>query len=282
MKNFFSLLLLSFLLLAFFQNCQKGEAVPYQQFMHFRLEAFYPDSALYYQVRVNDSVLSEFAGHSGGSIVNLVQGQKNQLPRLDSARLKITIIKKNGRNYILDSTVYLTNDNDFLLLQVDDKLRPTLINKRIATVTERKPGKDSLRVRFFYNDYDDIRRNGNILKNIELQIFSYRIDSLGNVNEPPLKDEGRIRNVRSGELTPYISLRYQNEGSKRGFVFEIYPPNSTPTTKPQYPRKYDEIDGFIGGSLSVDNSRGTFHTFRITKFDPASPYRNGLFLFGFK
>lgn len=264
------------------QNCRKGERVEVEKYMRFKLMGFYPDSALFYEVRLNDTLLSEFAGHSGNTFVNLVNSKKEQLPFVDSARLKVSIIKKNGRNILIDSLIYLTNDNDFLLFQTDDKLPPTFINKKIAAVTERKPGKDSVRVRFFFNDYDDIRRNGNLLKTIELQIYSYRIDSLGGVDAPPLKLEGRYKGILSGQLTPYISLRYQNEDGPRNFVFDIYPPSTNPATQPQYKHFYDETDGFIGGSLPIEVTNGPLQTFRITKSDFYTPGRIGLFLFGLK
>lgn len=281
MKKIVAFLSLGVSLLFLLQNCSKEERVEFQKYMRFRLEAFYPDTALYYQVRLNDSILSEFTGITGGTIVNLISGQKGQLPFEDSARLHITIVKKNGRNYQLDSIVHLTNENEFLLLQTDDRLRPMIINKNIAVATERKPGKDSVRVRFFYNDYDDIRRNGNLLPTIELQVYSYRVDSLGGVDPPPLKFEGRYKAISRGVLTPYISLRYQEGNTMRNFVFDIYPPTNNPAATPQYRHFYDEIDGFLGGSLPVGVNNGTFQTFRITKFEPSTPYRNGLFLFGF-
>jgi hypothetical protein len=282
MKKAFVFLFTAVSMLALFQNCRKGERVDVQQYMRFKLEAFYPDSALFYQVTLNDSLLSEFSGHSGNSFINLVNSKKEQLPWVDSARLKVTVVKKNGKNILLDSVIYLTNDNDFLLLQTDDKLPPTFINKKIAAVTERKPGKDSLRVRFFFNDYDEIRRNGNLLKTIELQVYSYRRDSLGGVDEPPLRFEGRYKGIVSGQLTPYISLRYQNEDGLRNFVFDIYPPSNNPATQPQYRHVYDEIDGFIGGNLPVELTNGTLQTFRITKSEFYTPGRIGLFLFGLK
>lgn len=282
MKNFVSLVFVASLFVLF-QNCSKGEPLEKTSYMRVKLEAFFPDTALFYQVRINDSLIAEVSGVNAGGPVNLVNGIKGQLPFLDSARLKVTIVKKNSANIALDSMVHFTNDNDFLLVQTNQRLKAGLINKKIAMATDRRPGKDSIYVRFFFSDEDDIRRNGALLRTIDLQIYSYRPDSLFDVNEPALRDEGRIRNVRSGEFTSYIPLRNIRDNIQRNFVFDIYPPGSSAATQPQYRRQYSEYDGYIAGDIPVGGlERGPWQTFRITKSQMSGTGKNGLLLFGFK
>lgn len=282
MNRRFQNLLFLVLSIAVITGCGKEERIVTPRYMQVAVESFFPDTALYCQVKIDDMLLADFTASAGGQIINLINGINGQIPFVDSGHLKITIVKKSSPNIIFDSLVYFTNDNNFLLLQLDATQRASLINKSIATATEIRPGTDSLKVRFFYNKDDEIKRNDKILSSIDIQLYSFFLDELGATEQPELKNEGRIQAVKIGALSPYYSINYQKDNRPRGYVFEIYPPGSTPSTKPQYPRKYDEYDGYIGGALLTSPSKGNFQTFRITKIEPYTTYRNGLFLFGFQ
>lgn len=262
-----------------FCGCKKGEEVAVQRSMRLRIEALYTDTSLYEQVKLGDSILKESKVAEGNKMILLFTGN---LTYTDSGRLTITIIKKNNPSITVDTTIRFWHTNEFLLLQLDPRQKPVFIDKKKETANHPQKNSDSVNIRFYYNADDDIRRNGNLLKSIDLQLYSYALDSL-TVNapyEPSLRTEQKIAGIKSGELSNYTTLAIKDSGGKqRGYVFDIYPPGSTAATKPQYPRQFDEFDGYIGGGVQLGT--GSFQTLRITKKNTSSPYRLGKFLFGF-
>ncbi len=261
------------------QACEKATPLDIQSYMRLNLEAFYTDTSLYYQVKLNDKIINEQSA-VGGNKLELLAGK--DLEFVTSGRLIITVIKKSNSNLVLDTTVFFTNYNELLLVQLDPTKRATLINKKTETVTLPKPGRDSVKVRFYYNASDNIRHNGVVLTNIDLQLYSYPVDSLfSNLDKPPfLTNEGRLRNISRDIVNDYISVRYINkDGKKLGYAFDIYPPSSTTTTLPLYKKYYDEYDGYVGGAMELVPSN-YFQTVRVTRRTNTSLYRYGQFLFG--
>jgi hypothetical protein len=266
-----------FVTVFFLHACEKGTPLEIQSYMRLNLEAFYTDTSLYYQVKLNDKIVNERSA-IGGNKLELLAGK--DLEFVTSGRLVVTVVKKNSPNLVLDTTIFFTNFNELLLVQLDPTKKATLINKKTETVTLPKPGLDSVKVRFYYN----IRRNGILLTNIDLQLYSYPIDSLfSNLDKPPfLTNEGRLRNVSRDVVNDYISVRYTNkDGKKLGYVFDIYPPSSTATTLPLYKKYYDEYDGYVGGAMELVPAND-FQTVRVTRRTNTSTYRYGQFLFGFQ
>ncbi len=281
MNNSIKTLVGCFLTVFLLQACKKGEPVEVQSYMRLNLEAFYTDTSLFFQVKLNDQIIAEQTAVGGNKIETLVG---KDLPFVTKGHLVVTVIKKSGPNVVFDSTIFFTNFNELLLVQLDPTKKPTYINKQTETATLPEPGKDSVRVRFYYNSTDNIRRNGVLLSNIDLQLFSYPIDSLFSrgEKEPVLANEGRLRNISRDAVTNYFDVRFINsKKEKLGYVFDIYPPASTSSTLPVYKRYYDEFDGFVGGAMLLVND-ASFQTLRITRLTNTSPYRFGNFLFGFK
>lgn len=278
--NYIRILIGCFLTVFLLHACKKGEPLEVQSYMRINLEAFYTDTSLYYQVKLDDKILREESIVGGNSVTTLLA---KDVEFITSGRLVVKVIKKNNAVLLLDTTIFFTNFNEYLLVQLDPKKSATLVNKQTETVTLEKPGTDSIKARFYYNGSDEIKRNGVLLTKIDLQLYSYPADELFSraPNPPLLKTEGRLRNISSGILSDYFSLAAVDKNKKKlAYVFDIYPPSSTAATLPLYKKKFDDTDGYTGGNLSLGDGTSIFSTVRVAKLD--ATYRYGSFLFGFK
>jgi hypothetical protein len=264
MKKFLHITAFNVLLLLFALACKKGDRIEVERNMRFRLDAFFPDTSVFQSVFLNDTVLANRASVNSGSSVtlaNVVGG----MTRLDSARLKVTIVKKSFPNIEFDSVIYLSNLNDFLLFQLDPLQKPIFINKRIENASRLRPGGDSVAIRFFFAS-----RNGLINPNISgrpqidtLNVRLFTLETAAN-GTYSAKSYTTFTGIVKNQLSEYFVV----EG-KKIYAMEFLDARARLTSAAQRSIQkiaIDETDGFVRGNLELTGSpEGKFQTFLIRK-----------------
>lgn len=240
-------------------GCSKERFEERERYMKFNLDAFYTDTSLFYNVKLDDTTIREQSSVLANRYFNMASTGQGIL-RADSSRLRVTVVKKNTPNLEFDSVIYLTNINDFLLIQLDPRAAPTLINKRLENATAIQPGKDSVKVRFFYNTTDNIRyTNNRIADSVSLQLYTTEKVTDGEYKAP--KKYLLIRGIKLNTLSSYLSL-YASPSSPLRYGFELLDGRNNTTILQRY--EWNNEDGFIKGVLDYAGD-GKFRTQRISR-----------------
>jgi hypothetical protein len=240
----------SVILLFIFFSCKKGEFINTEKYMKLSIDAFYTDTVLFSSVSINDSVVIQNSSMVAGAYTKLLDKELNA-PAGDSARIKFLIIKKHGSNIAIDSIIHFTNNNDFLLLQLDPLAKPLIINKKIESSTLVKPGVDSTKVRFFFNSADKIPADS-----VDLQLYKTEKITDGEYKSPV--KHIRINGVRKNILGKYLSIYNKNPDIKYGF--ELYDAKNKNKLIQDY--EWNSEDGFLKGALDIDGE-GVFRTIQL-------------------
>lgn len=268
-----------------FCSCRKGDFVPGPKAMRFTLESFVTDTALFYQVQLDDSLVASQTGIFTGT--TLLATSSEGFVRKDSIRLRVLMVKKNGVNLQYDSTIFLSNVNEFLLLQLDPSQKPQLINKLLENATAIPPAEDTIKVRFFFNTSDQLvnARNGNSVVtalNVHVAVLEPQTNGTYKTVAGPI-----FQNIRVNQLSAYFSLA---AGGKYGFQLwdttRVLAANRKLIQNIRY--SSEDLDFVEGRFETAPRSIARFQTIRIGKSafvdvlgDTWISY-NGRYLFGFK
>lgn len=256
---FFRLIIVAGCCLLVIIGCSKGDFEERERYMKFKLDAFYTDTSLFYSVKLDDTTLHESSAIEANRYFTMINTTTGII-RADSTRLKITVVKKNAPNINFDSVIYLTNINDFFLIQLDPRTPPALINKRLENATAKQPGKDSVKVRFFYNTTDNIRlANNRLADSVNLQLYTTEKVTDGEYKAP--KKYLLIKGIRLNTLSSYLSL-YGASNSPIKYGFELLDAKAPNAILQKY--TWNSEDGFIKGVLDYYGD-GKFRTLRINK-----------------
>jgi hypothetical protein len=280
---------LSLICLFFLFSCIKENAasLPQDKAMRLTLEAYYTDTSLFHSVKLDEAVVANEAAIVAGTLNKLFQSPAGGLFLKDSAKITATVVKKNNPNLAFDSTVYLTNINEFLLLQLDPRKKPVFINKRLENATAIKPGKDSVKVRFYFGSEEDFRsripgNNKATILRLKLYIAERQPDGSYQKNNTVV---ATINNIRANELTPYYSFYVPDN---KEYLFDVLDGRSGNFTDAQrLIQRYDFdpdffIDSYVGRIEKQPAIQGLFQTCRITRSSNLNGVRavNAPFLFG--
>ena len=268
--------------LFFFLACKKGDRIEGAHYMKFTLDAFLADTSLFSVVKLNDTTIGEKTGVNAGNIFNIANTGQG-LMRTDSARLRVTIVKKNTANVQFDSLIFLNKINDFLLLQLNPTQKPLLINRALENATALQPGKDSIKIRFYYNNLDQIKwTNGRQADSIWLQL--YRIEKVTDGEYKAPQKLVLLKNIRINQLGNYISLYDGNPNIKYGF--DVLDPRNATTPGSIQKLYWQKEDGILRGTLDYygNDKFRTIHINKSTKegewtFDQYTGF-NGDYMFG--
>lgn len=252
-----------------FSACRKGDFLAAKKYMKLKIEAFYTDSALFSFVQLNDSVIMQQASANAGGYTTILNKELDATTG-DSAWLRVLIVKKNAENIEIDSMIHFTNNNEFLLLQLDPKTKPFFINKKLENATAVKPGKDSIKVRLYYNvsdsvkypaDYPTVTFRGKTVDSFNLQLYSLLPEN-GEYKKENLKKDMLIRSIKINRLNDYFSV-YAGSGEGMVYGYDIIDIKSSRIIQKHEVGTYN---GFVKGNFELGSrSGGLFQTCRITK-----------------
>lgn len=246
--------------------------------MKLRIDAFYIDSALFSCVQLNDSVILLQASADDGGYTTIIDKELDAATG-DSARLKLLIVKKNAPNIEIDSVIHFTNNNEFLLLQLDPLTKPLLINRKLENAAAVKPGRDSIRVRIYYNisdsvkysaDYPTVTFRGKTVDSFNLQFYTLKPEN-GEYKKENVKKGKLVQGIKIDRLNDYFSMY---DGSDEGMAvgYDIIDIRSSRVIQKHEIGTYN---GFIKGNFEISNrSSGLFQTCRLQK---GSIYDDGIF-----
>lgn len=271
--------------------CRKGEFIPTPRFMKLKIDAFYPDSALFSTVLLNDQIIQQQVLTGVSGFQSVLDRELDAFPG-DSCKLKVLIVKKNSPNTEIDSIIHFTNNNEYLLLQLDPATKPVLINKKLENAAAIKPGKDSIKVRVFYNaadsityppDYPVAGLRGKTVDSLHLQLYTLTPED-GMYKQENIKKAQLIKGIKINGLNNYFSVR---DGSTEGKLYG-YDMLDAKTSQVIQQYKVGTYNGFIKGNFETGTrSSGLFQTCRLIKrslFDDDMQEEvlglNSYFLFG--
>lgn len=281
-RKFLPVTIVGLLTLLFSISCRRGEIVPVDRSMLFSLDLFITDTSVYQAVELNGTSLAARANLVNGSYSNIFF-EAGGIPRPAGKRalLKAHIIKKNPPNIEFSDSIPLANVNDYLLMQLDPRKPPVLVNKKTESEDYPAVPKDSVGVRFFFNDADRMVNplNGNSkVSTVDLQLYTLGEDRWG--MPVPVKWKV-IRGIRVNQLSRYFIFK---AGEVAGFDLLDADPDLEDDKRLLQTISFDEYDYFINGRLEVVDPRvqGRYQTLRIQRTSGSTGAFFGKFLFAFQ
>lgn len=253
-----------------FAACHKGDFVPSKKYMKLNIDAFYTDSSYYSIVQLDGEVIAENNSSTTGYVH--LASKELDAPDGDSGHIKLTVIKTNGETLYSDTTLHFTNNNNFLLVQLDHNTTPVWINKNIETSSLIKPGEDSVKIRFFFNasdsirypeDYPTVSFRGRVVDSCNIQLYSLAANQNSEYEEVNIKKENIITGVKANVLNGYWSVC--THGSVSGTVFGV---DIVDIKSSRIIQKYQigRYNGFTKGNLELSTrDNGLFQTYRLSK-----------------
>ncbi|KIC93561.1 hypothetical protein [Flavihumibacter solisilvae] len=262
-------------------SCRRGEIVPVDRSMLFSLDLFITDTSVYQAVELNGTSLLAKANQINGSYANILY-EAGGIPRPEGklAFLQAHIIKKNQPNIEYSDSIPLTNVNDYLLLQLDPKKPPVLVNKKTESQDYPSIPGDSVGVRFFFNDADRMvnpHNDNSKVGAVDLQLYTLGEDQSG---MPVPKKWTLIKGIKANQLSRFFLFK---KGEIAGFDLLDANPDLEDDQRLLQRASFDEYDYFIDGRIEVADPRvsGRYQTLRIQRTDGWGAYY-GKFLFGFQ